>query len=205
MNNFFSHKRALLSYTSLFAFFFVCVWSCSGPEYTPKPKGYNRIDLPTKEYQTLQEKYPYRFEYSKHAIIRPDSGKNAELYWIHILYPKFKASIQITYKSVQQDPKFFTEFVNDSHKLTGKHMIKAYSVEDRILKTPLGKTAVVSELEGEVPSQFQFYISDSTRHFVRGALYFRTATKNDSLAPVIEFIKEDIIRMLNTFKWEGEK
>jgi gliding motility-associated lipoprotein GldD len=84
-------------------------------------------------------------------------------------------------------------------------MIKASGVEESVIKTPSGKTASIYELEGEVPSQFQFYISDSSKHFMRGALYFRTATKNDSLAPVIEFIKKDIIHMLNTTKWDYEK
>lgn len=179
--------------------------ACYSPNYVPKPKGYNRIDLPEQTYQKLSGEYPYQFEFSKQAHIRPDSSKIAEDYWIHIIYPKFKADVQLTYKNVNKDPKFFAEFVNDSHKLINKHMIKASSVEESILKTPLGKTAAVYELEGEVPSQFQFYVSDSSKHFLRGALYFRTATKNDSLAPVIDFIKKDIIHLLNTLQWEGEK
>ena len=64
--------------------------------------------------------------------------------------------------------------------------------------------ASVTELEGEVPSQFQFHITDSTDHFLRGALYFKTATKNDSLAPAIEFLKSDIIHLLNTLEWKPE-
>ena len=83
-------------------------------------------------------------------------------------------------------------------------MIKASGIEESVIKTPSGKTVAVYELEGEVPSQFQFYLSDSTKHFLRGALYFRTATKNDSLAPVIEFIKKDIIHLLNTCQWQEE-
>jgi gliding motility-associated lipoprotein GldD len=179
--------------------------ACNSTNYVPKPQGYNRIDLPEQTYQKLSGKYPYDFEFSKHANIRPDSSKIAEEYWIHIIYPKFKADVQLTYKNVKKDKKFFEEFVNDSHKLINKHMIKASSVEESVIKTPLGKTVAVYELEGEVPSQFQFYVSDTTNHFLRGALYFRTATKNDSLAPVIDFIKKDIIHLLNTLKWEGEK
>ena len=186
-------------------FFTLGLVACSSQvDYVPKPRAYNRIDLPQATYQTLDDEYPYYFEYSKHAHIRPDSSSIAEPYWIHINYPKFRADVQLTYKSVQSDPRFFAEYIDDSHNLINKHMIKASSIEESILKTPLGKTAAVYELEGEVPSQFQFYISDSTTHFLRGALYFRTAIKNDSLAPVIDFIKKDIIHLLNTCQWREE-
>jgi gliding motility-associated lipoprotein GldD len=178
--------------------------SCGEDAYSPKPKGYNRIDLPKQTYQPLpnSKDFPYYFEISSHAKVRPDSSKIAEPYWIHIIYPKFKADVQISYKSFTKDKKFLNEFIDDSQKLVNKHMIKASSVQESIIKTKSKKTAAVYEIEGEVPSQFQFYVSDSTKHFLRGALYFRTATKNDSLAPVIEYIKRDVIHLLNTLEWK---
>ncbi|WP_299455696.1 gliding motility lipoprotein GldD [uncultured Microscilla sp.] len=169
-------------------------------EYSPKPRGYNRIDLPKNKYVKLKEKAPYTFELSSYAKVRPDSSRIAEPYWFHIIYPQLKAEIQLTYKKVPNN-KTFDEFIEDSHMLLNKHQERAYSIDPYTIKTPKGKTAALFELSGEVPSQFQFYISDSTRHFLRGALYFRTATKNDSLKPVIEFIKKDIIHMLNTCEW----
>ncbi len=178
------------------------LFACTEQDYVPKPIGYNRIDLPSHRYKKIMEKdSPYSFEYADFAIIRPDSSKLKEDYWIHIIYPRFKADIQITYKAIQQSPKIFQEYINDAQRLTSKHQIKAYSIEETILRTPSGKTAAVYELEGEVPSQFQFYITDSTNHFLRGAIYFRTATKNDSLAPLIAFMKEDVIHLLNTCEW----
>ena len=83
-----------------------------------------------------------------------------------------------------------------------KHQVKATAIDERILKMPSGMRASVFELQGEVPSQFQFYTTDSTRHFLRGALYFRTATANDSLAPVIEYVKQDMLRMINTLRYK---
>lgn len=202
-NKYFVNREPL--YFILIFFINQIITACGGnTDYVPKPYGYNRIDLPEAAYQALPNEYPYRFEYSAHATIRPDSSAIAEPHWIHIIYPAFKADIQLTYKSIQSDPQFFAEFVDDSHRLISKHMVKASSIEENIIKTPSGKTAAVYELEGEVPSQFQFYITDSTTHFLRGALYFRTATKNDSLAPVIDFIKKDIIHLLNTCEWEGK-
>lgn len=182
--------------------FTACLAGCGGAtsEYTPKPKGYNRIDLPDNKYTKLKEKAPYTFELSSYAKVRPDSSKIAEPYWYHIIYPRFNAEIQLTYKKVPNN-RTFDEFIEDSHMLLNKHQERAYSIEPYTIKTPLGKTAALFELSGEVPSQFQFYISDSTKHFLRGALYFRSATKNDSLKPIIDFIKKDIIHLLNTCDW----
>ena len=182
----------------------VSVVAC-GAEYTPKPKGYNRIDLPAQTYQQLQEEHPYTFEFSQHAKIRPDSSSIAQPHWINVLYPRLGANVQLTYKDINNNDKMLNDLIEDARKLTGKHQIKAYSIEETEVKTPSGAVASIFELEGEVPSQFQFYVTDSTKHFLRGALYFRTATQNDSLAPVIEFVKKDIIHMLNTLKWTGKK
>ncbi|EAY26971.1 gliding motility lipoprotein GldD [Microscilla marina] len=189
---------AFFVFTSMLGVLAACGSETS--EYSPKPKGYNRIDLPKNKYVKLKEKAPYTFELSSYAKVRPDSSRIAEPYWFHVIYPQLKAEIQLTYKKVPNN-KTFDEFIEDSHMLLNKHQERAYSIDPYTIKTPKGKTAALFELSGEVPSQFQFYISDSTKHFLRGALYFRTATKNDSLKPVIEFIKKDIIHMLNTCEW----
>jgi gliding motility-associated lipoprotein GldD len=178
--------------------------ACGG-DYTPKPKGFNRINLPEQEYKQLPDEYPYTFEMSQSAKIRPDTTLIAEPNWINVLYPKLGANIQLTYKPLNNDPKKLNDLIEDARKLTGKHQIKAYGIEEAEIKTPQGDVASVFELTGEIPSQFQFYVTDSTKHFLRGALYFRTATQNDSLAPVIEFVKKDIIHLLNTLKWQEKK
>ncbi|HEX8547865.1 MAG TPA: gliding motility lipoprotein GldD [Cytophagaceae bacterium] len=183
-------------------FFLVTVLASCEQDYTPKPKGYNRIDLPPHKYIPLQEEHPYTFELSEYTTILKDTSGISEPHWIDIHYPEFKANIQITYKNIENNKKKFDELINDSHKLASKHQIKAYSIDEAVLTTTKGYSATVFELSGEVPSQFQFYITDSTRHFLRGALYFRTALKNDSLAPIIEYIKEDVIHMLNTTDWK---
>ena len=174
----------------------------SAPDFTPKPKGYNRIDLPPHTYQMLPGDHPYSFEYSKEAVIKRDSSYMAQPHWLNVYYPKLNANVQITYMDVQRDRRLYNKMMEDARKLTGKHEIKATAIDERILKTPSGIRASVFELQGEVPSQFQFYTTDSAKHFLRGALYFRTATANDSLAPVIEYVKEDMVRMINTLKYK---
>lgn len=175
--------------------------SCGGKTYLPKPKGYNRIALPEHAYQALPDSFPYQFEFSKYAKVLRDSSYIAERYWIDIYYPEMDANIQITYKPIKNKEQLMEEYYSDSYKLTSQHNVKAYSIEEKILELPNGDFASFTELEGEVPTQLQFHVSDSTQHFLRGALYFKTATKNDSLAPVIRYIKEDALHMLKTLNW----
>ncbi|MEO9482846.1 MAG: gliding motility lipoprotein GldD [Ekhidna sp.] len=179
----------------LLAFF--CI-ACGG-DYLPKPKGFNRIDLPVVAYQVLPDTFPYSFEYSKNAQLLRDSSWISERYWINLYYPEMKAAIQITYKPVTDS--IVREYLSDSYKLTSQHNVKAYAIEESIIELPNGLFASFTELEGEVPTQAQFHVSDSTDHFLRGALYFRTATKNDSLSPVINYLKNDILHLLTTLEW----
>ncbi len=170
--------------------------------FVPKPKGFNKIDLPPQEYQTLKELHPYTFEYSKHAIIRPHQSALTEAHWIDVYYPSQGCYVQLTYKDIRNNKKNFYEHINDSHKLAIKHNVKAYSIDESVNITKHGYSATYFELEGEVPSQFQFYVTDSTAHFMRGALYFNTATRNDSLAPVIRYVKDDILHLINTLEFK---
>ncbi len=183
--------------TILLIFFcFAC-----GSDYLPKPKGYNRIDLPEAAYQPLPDSLPYFFEYSKHADLLRDSSWITERYWINLYYREMGATIQITYKPVTDS--IIREYLSDSYKLTSQHNVKAYAIEESIIELPNGLYASFTELEGEVPTQAQFHITDqdSTDHFLRGALYFRTATKNDSLAPVISYLKQDILHLITSMQW----
>ena len=178
--------------------------SCSGSpdDYTPKPKGYNRIDLPPHRYAMLPAGHPYQFEYSRYAKVLPDTSYLAKPHWINVYYPSLHANVQITYTDIKNDPRLLNKMLEDARKLTGKHQIKASAIEESTLQTPDGKKVAVFELSGDVPSQFQFYTTDSTRHFFRGALYFPTAVANDSLAPVINYVKQDIVQMVNSLKYK---
>lgn len=188
---------------TLLVLFSSFLFSCGNDQqaYVPRPKGFNRIDLPAQTYQKLTEKHPYTFEYSKSARVVPDTFATAQKDWIFIYYPQFKANIQLTYKDINNDPKRLQDYINDSFKLTGKHQVRASSIQAQKLVTTNNLTAMIFKIEGDVPSPYQFYTTDSTRHFLRGAIYFSTATKNDSLAPVVNFIQKDMVHLLNTLQW----
>lgn len=188
---------------SCIVFFAFFLFSCGEESYHPKPKGYNRIDLPTPSYVSLANEHPFRFEYASLAEVRKDSSSIAEPHWITIHYPYFDADIQLTYKSLsgEKDRKKLKELIDDSYNLANKHQVKAYAIEETMVKTPSGKSAAIIELSGDVPSPFQFCMTDSTTHFLRGALYFKS-TKTDSLAPAIEYLKKDVMHLVNTLEWQ---
>ena len=171
--------------------------------YVPKPYGHPRIVLPEHVYVRLTG-FPYSFDVSQHAVVVPDTSDRAESYWINIRYPAFDAEIQVTYKPVHNDLQRLREFYHDAYTLTAKHQVKAHAIQEKVLKTPEGHSVVVAELYGQVPSPIQFHTTDTAQHFLRGALYFKTATQNDYLAPVIDFIKEDIAHLIHTLEWNRQ-
>jgi gliding motility-associated lipoprotein GldD len=171
-------------------------------DYQPKPKGYNRLVLPKAEYQLLPDTLPYQFEYSKSAKLLKDTSWISERHWVEIYYPELKANIHITYKQVHGKEAVLKELLNDAYNLTSKQQIKANAIDELITKTPSGKTALIAEIAGEVPSQFQFTMTDSSKNFLRGALYFNTRVQNDSLAPAIDFMKKETMHLINTLQWK---
>lgn len=200
-----SGKRFTATYL-LLSFICVILSNCrqknDSSDFVPKPKGYNRIDLPVAQYQQMTERHPFSFEYSTQAVLKPDTVRWAEPHWMYVYYPAYQAMIQLTYKDLGGDKNKLSKLIDDAHKLAAKHNQKAYSIQDLVLKTPSGKTAMLMELDGEVPTYLQFYTTDSTKHYLRGALYFNTSLKSDSLAPVIDYLKKDVIKLLNTLEWK---
>jgi gliding motility-associated lipoprotein GldD len=185
------------------ALLFVLLVSLVGCEqiYNPKPKGYPRIDLPTPEYQKLNLPAPYSFEHSVFSLAAPDTTRLSEPFWIDLIYRQLGATVQITYKAIDKNPGKLNELIEDSRMLIAKHQVKASGIEEQVVMTGDGQKAYVFRLSGQVPTQFQFYTTDSSHHFLRGALYFNTATANDSLAPVIDFVSQDMVHLLKTLKW----
>ncbi|BDC97889.1 gliding motility lipoprotein GldD [Persicobacter psychrovividus] len=175
--------------------------ACHEDSYYPKPSALYRMPLPEHEYVAVADTMPYQFEISKYAIIKPDTSWIAEAHWVHIFYPDFVADVQLTYKAVHSQQEL-QRFVNESYKLTAKQQIKATAINEGKYTTPNGHVVSFAAIEGEVPTQFQFFTTDSTKHFLRGALYFRTSVANDSLAPVIKYVTEDITHMMNTLEWK---
>lgn len=183
------------------------LFSCSGSDnkavFYQKPKGFAQLDLPDHQYQPIQDNLPYSFEISKYAELRPDESLEAEPYWVIVNYPELDAIIQFTYKPLKGDLKKLDEHVMDAYKLASKHQIKAIAQTEHIVELNNGRKAVTIEIEGEVPSHFQFYSTDTSQHYLRGAVYLKEATLNDSLKPIVDYLKVDARHILETLKWKN--
>jgi gliding motility-associated lipoprotein GldD len=186
----------------LFLFLTGVIYSCDS-HYTPRPRGYFRIDLPEKSYERFDTaQYPYSFEYPVYATVEPypDAGPQ-DKYWINIQFPRFKATLHLSYKQVNNN---LITYLEDAHTLAVKHIPKADAIYDSlIIDRRRHVFGLVYDIEGtEVASPFQFILTDSTSNFVRGALYFNVVPNNDSLEPVINFLEKDLDHMINTFRWK---
>jgi gliding motility-associated lipoprotein GldD len=183
--------------------------SCNS-DYTPRKKGYFNIEFPEKKYQVFDSPgYPYSFEYPVYAIIKKDTNffeaKAENPWWINIDIPRFGGRIHISYKTVGGTGRNnFDSLVNDGFKMAYKqHTEIATEIKDSVMKTANGIEGLYFSLGGNTATANQFFLTDSTRHFLRGALYFDAAPNSDSLGIVNDFLKKDLQHLINTLKWRN--
>ncbi len=179
---------------------FIILSACQ-EDYAPKPRGYFRIDFPEKEYVRFDTTYPYTFEYPVYARVMPDTRPTSEPFWVNVDFPQFQGRIHVSYKPVDQN---LPEYLEDARTFVVKHIPKADAIEDSLIYRPEDDVyGLVYYIDGmQAASSCQFFVTDSSSKFLRGALYFNVPPNNDSLAPVIDFIREDIRHMLETFRWK---
>ncbi len=187
---------------SLFPVLLVAIITSCSESYTPKPRAYHRIDLPEKEYHLFDDKtYPYTCELPVYSEVVPFPAEG-EKYWANIDFPSLNAKINMSYKAITNNN--LKEFVADALMFVDKHQGKASRIRELELNDPAHRVyGMLFDIRGTgVASTYQFYITDSVQHFVRGALYFNHAPNNDSLEPVVTFLKADMDRMIETFAWK---
>ena len=176
-------------------------------KHSPKPRGFFRIDFPEKQYHTLNSDFPYQFEIPDYANISPDSRNPGKKDWININVPENKAEVHISYYQLQNAPKpsrqLLAELIEETRELAYKHSVKANAIEEQIFMNP-GRDVygTIYRIKGNAASPVQFFLTDSATHFLRGALYIRATPNIDSLKPVVDFLEEDVIRLIETTYWD---
>ena len=167
---------------------------------TPKPYGYYRITTPDTAYVPFSSQYPaypYDFALSSNAQVQV---RSEEPYWINIWYPALDATIHCSYKPVQRNLR---ELTNDALEFVYRNASYATSIPERGYAHPeVDVYGVLFDLEGNTASSCQFFVTDSTRHFFRASVYCNCQPNADSLAPVYNYLRTDIIRMVETFAWK---
>lgn len=176
-----------------------CFLGCTN-HYTPLPRGDFRIELPKKEYQLLDSIFPYSFSYPAYSKVVADADAPNEPYWVNIVFPRFNSTIHVSYKAIANN---IDEVMEDSRKLAYKHAIKADAIGERFFQDDERRVyGILYEIKGNAASPLQFAVTDSSRHFLRGALYFNSIPNKDSLAPVIDYIKEDMMQLMESVRWK---
>lgn len=171
-------------------------------EYTPRPRGYYRISFPQKSYHTLEARMPYSFLVPDYAQVSPDLLNPDQPCWITLDIPANKAQIHISYKKVEGN---LASHIEDSRTLAYKHTQKASSIEEQLFINAKNRVyGTLYTLKGNAASPVQFYLTDSTRHFLRGALYIREVPNWDSLRPVIDFLSKDVLQLIESVEWKEQ-
>ncbi len=185
---------ALLSLTFLLA-------SCEDI-YTPRPHAFFRIDFPQKEFVSYKGACPFVFDIPYYSSISRDSSNNAEPCWLNLNFIPYNATLHLTYKPIGQDFKLL-DLQTDTRRFVMNHTIKAQEIlENAINKPDEHVHGVLYQLKGNTATSLQFYVTDSTQHYLRGALYFNENTNADSIAPVLNFITEDVLQLIGSLEWK---
>ena len=196
----FLQKNRVISIILLFA----CV-SCSN-NYTPRPYGYYRIAVPDTAYTDfssllkggLRGAYPYSFALSQNAVVQPVK-KDGEPFWINLYYPALNATIHCSYKPVRNNLR---ELTNDALEFVYRNASFANAIPEREYNHPEANVyGVLFDLEGNTASSCQFFVTDSTHHFFRASVYCNCPPNADSLAPVYNYLRKDVVKMVETFQW----
>jgi gliding motility-associated lipoprotein GldD len=183
--------------------------ACGGSnDFSPKPRGYYRIVFPEKAYRPYTGVCPFTFDYPKYAVIDTDRTvrKSANLLNMQCLlnmqFPQFKGTLHLSYESITSK-KVFNELIEDARTFAFKHTVKATGIDQGIIHYPDRKVyGIYYSIDGNAASSAQFFLTDSLHHYLRGALYFNSEPRLDSIQPVLSFVKKDMDVMIKSFRWK---
>ncbi|WP_298878431.1 gliding motility lipoprotein GldD [uncultured Polaribacter sp.] len=175
----------------IFILFFI---SCK-EDVLPKPKAYLGLNYPEKTYKKLNLDRPYSFNILENTTIIDENNN-----WLKIKYPNLKASIDITYRPIKNN---LNELLTEAEKLVFKHTVKAEEIIPKDFVNPQKRVfGSMYEITGNAASQIQFHITDSTKNFIKGSLYFYIKPNYDSVLPAVDYIKKDILHLVETLEWK---
>jgi gliding motility-associated lipoprotein GldD len=197
----FGRKNRILNFKFLIFNLAVLAFASCGKTNTPKPYGYYRITTPDTSYVDFASQYPqfpYDFALSRNAQVQR-RNEPGEQYWINLYYPALRATIHCSYKPVRNNLRELTE---DALEFVYRNASHASAIPEREYAHPEADVyGVLFDLEGNTASSCQFFLTDSTRHFFRASVYCNCPPNADSLAPVYEYLRRDVIRLVETFRW----
>jgi gliding motility-associated lipoprotein GldD len=193
-------KINLLKTGTFFVLLFLLL-SCNESISIPKPPTYLRLNLPEHEYVLFSETCPYEFEAAKIFKIRAVTDEKGQM-TCHkdIDLGPLNGVIHFSYIEMENP---LADYVNFAINKVDEHKVKATAIEDTNFIRPNDRVfGTFFELQGDVASPFQFYLTDSTNRFVSGVVYLNSAPNYDSLRPSLEYLKQDLYKMMSSFRWK---
>lgn len=189
-------KQPLLLF--LFSLFLL---SCGEDEMpVPKPRGYMRIELPERAYEKFEGDCPYTFSYPSYAEVENIGRDTSDYCYKNIRFRSFKGTVHLTYKKLNNN---VARFIDECHNLAYDHSIKASAIERKQFVNDTARVfGLLYDIQGNAASPLQFYVTDSTTNFIRGALYFEAKPNYDSIRPVLDFVREDVFHFIETLRWK---
>jgi gliding motility-associated lipoprotein GldD len=181
--------------------------SCKEQVYNPKPRTYPKVLLPEKNYNNYEPiDCPFDFNIPSYAFYEKDSiflDTIAGPCWFNINYKEFNAKLFCTYNQIS-NKESLNKCIQETYRLVKGHLIRADYIDEYPIHKPNKISGIIYEIEGPSATPFQFYLTDSSKHFIRGSLYFNTKINPDSLAPYYEFTKKDVVEMINSFQFKTD-
>ena len=168
--------------------------------YIPKPRGFQRIEFPERKYKFYDSDCSFSVYIPVYSTIYVDTMPYADKCWYNLYFEPFNATLHLSYKKVENRENL-NKLIEDSRTLVYKHTIKADEIYETLISNKY-LNGMLYNLTGNTATNFQFYVTDSNEHFLRGSLYFNVKTNSDSIAPVLNFLEADIIRMIESLKWK---
>jgi gliding motility-associated lipoprotein GldD len=180
------------------------LFGCAETPSTPKPRTFPKVEYPDRNYQTFDlDACNFEFQYPTYAKVEVNVKEQAESAancWFDLYMPDFDSRLHCTYYAIDSKEEFSTLW-NDAFDLANKHNIRADYIDELPIRTPKGVSGFAFDLKGPSASPFQFFLTDSTDHFLRASLYFNTQVRQDSMAPIYDFVIEDLMKVIESFEW----
>ncbi len=221
----YSFLKKNATYLLLITYYLLLNTSCNST-YVSKKRGYFNIDFPARQYVKFDKPgFPYTFEYPVYANIIRDTtyfdNNPEDAYWVNIDFPQFKGRVFLSYKTIGGKSIYkvkgangtyrdstgtnqFDKMVADAYALTNKNDVAASSIKDSLIETQNGISGIFFKVGGNAATAKQFFLTDTTKNFLRGALYFNVTPNADSLKPVQDFLQSDLEHIINTFQWKNK-
>ncbi len=176
-----------------------CCFACQQVD-VPKPKAFLRLEYPKANYKTIETPLPFSFKKNKLSTVETIKKNNSPL-GLNLNYNTLNATVYLTYGAVDNN---LNTFISDAGSITQKHAQMAREVSERSFENEQTKVyGKLYELRGPVASQIQFHVSDREKHFLSGALYFKTRPNYDSILPAVDYVKKDIVMLMESLRWKN--